>query len=59
MVGEGVGEVCHMEWWNGMLRQRVGWFVREVLLFLKCDERHEVVMGCFVHDYNLACISQQ
>jgi insertion element IS1 protein InsB len=56
-VGKESGETCHMERWNCTLRQRVGRFVRETLSFSKCDEMHEAVIGCFVHDYNLSCVS--
>ncbi len=57
-VGKGAGETCHMERWNCTLRQRLARFVRKTLSFSKSDVMHQVVLKCFIADYNLACVSQ-
>jgi insertion element IS1 protein InsB len=59
MVGKGAGETCHMERWNCTLRQRLARFVRKTLSFSKSDVMHEVVLKCFIVDYNLSCISER
>ena len=40
-TGKGADETCHVERWNGTLRQRLGRFVRKTLSFSKCDRMHE------------------
>ena len=57
MVGKASGQTCHMERWNCTLRQKMARFVRETLSFSKTDQMHEATLTCFIHDYNLSCIT--
>ena len=52
--GKGAGETCHVERWNGTLRQRLGRFVRKTLSFSKCERMHAAALRLFVHHYNLS-----
>lgn len=56
-LGKEAGETNHMERWNCTLRQRLARFVRKTLSFSKSDTMHQVVLKCFIADYNLSCIS--
>jgi IS1 family transposase len=58
MVGKESGQTNHMERWNCTLRQRLARFVRKTLSFSKSDVIHQVVLKCFITDYNLTCVSQ-
>ena len=51
-TGKGAGQTCHVERWNGTLRQRLGRFVRKTLSFSKCDRMHELALRLFIHQYN-------
>ena len=46
-TGKGAGQTCHVERFNGILRQRMARFVRRTLSFSKCDEMHEICLLCF------------
>ncbi len=62
-TGKGAGQTCHIERFNGILRQRLARFVRRTLSFSKCDERrtlsfskcdemHEICLLLFLHQHN-------
>ena len=51
-TGEGAGQTCHVERFNGVLRQRLARFVRRTLSFSKCDEMHEICLLLFLHQHN-------
>jgi insertion element IS1 protein InsB len=57
-VGKQSAQTCHLERWNCSLRQRMARFVRKTLSFSKSDPMHEAAIACFIHDYNLSCISR-
>ena len=56
LCGKAEGETCHVERWNGTLRQRLGRFVRRTLSFSKCERMHDVALRLFVHHYNLSLV---
>ena len=51
-TGKGAGQTCHIERFNGILRQRMARFVRRTLSFSKIDEMHEVCLLLFLHQHN-------
>ncbi len=51
-TGKGAGQTCHIERFNGILRQRLARFVRRTLSFSKCDEMHEICLLLFLHQHN-------
>lgn len=51
-TGKGAGQTCHIERFNGILRQRMARFVRRTLSFSKCDEMHEICLLLFLHQHN-------
>ena len=51
-TGKGAGQTCHIERFNGILRQRLARFVRRTLSFSKNDEMHEICLLLFLHQYN-------
>ena len=51
-TGKGAGQTCHIERFNGILRQRLARFVRRTLSFSKNDEMHEICLRLFLHQYN-------
>ena len=51
-TGKGAGQTCHIERFNGILRQRMARFVRRTLSFSKNDEMHEICLLLFLHQYN-------
>lgn len=51
-TGKGAGQTCHIERFNGILRQRLARFVRRTLSFSKCDEMHEICLRLFLHQHN-------
>ena len=51
-TGKGEGQTCHVERFNGVLRQRLARFVRRTLSFSKNDEMHEVCLRLFLHEHN-------
>lgn len=51
-VGKGAGQTCHIERFNGILRQRMARFVRRTLSFSKNDEMHEICLLLFLHQHN-------
>ena len=53
-TGKGAGETCHVERWNGTLRQRPGRFVRKTLSFSECERMHELSPRLFIHHHNLS-----
>ena len=53
-TGKGAGESCHVERWNGTLRQRLGRLVRKTLSFSKCERMHELALRLFIHRHNLS-----
>jgi IS1 family transposase/transposase-like protein len=57
-VGKDSGQTSHIERWFNTLRQRLARFVRKTLSFSKSDQFHAFVFRLFVHQHNLACISQ-
>ncbi len=51
-TGRGEGQTCHIERFNGILRQRLARFVRRTLSFSKCAQMHEICLLLFLHQYN-------
>lgn len=51
-TGKGAGQTCHIERFNGILRQRLARFVRRTLSFSKNDEMHEICLRLFLHHHN-------
>ena len=51
-TGKGAGQTCHIERFNGILRQRLARFARRTLSFSKCDEMHEICLRLFLHQHN-------
>ena len=51
-TGKGAGQTCHIERFNGILRQRLARFVRRTLSFSKNDEMHEICLLLFLHQHN-------
>ncbi len=51
-TGKGDGQTCHVERFNGVLRQRLARFVRRTLSFSKSDQMHESCLLLFLHEYN-------
>jgi len=56
MAGKGIGETCHVERWDNMLRQRISRFVRKTLSFSKSDEMHELYLHLFIYNYNTSLV---
>jgi len=50
--GRGAGQTCHVERFNGILRQRLARFVRRTLSFSKTDRMHEICLCLFLHEHN-------
>ncbi len=51
-TGKGAGQTCHIERFNGILRQRLARFVRRTLSFSKCEVMHEICLLLFLHQHN-------
>ena len=45
-AGKGAGQTCHIERFNGILRQRLARFVRRTLSFSKCAAHSLVLQVC-------------
>jgi len=56
-TGKGDGQTCHVERFNGVLRQRLARFVRRTLSFSKTDQMHESCLLLFLHEYNTNILS--